>query len=402
MSARAGPHIAVLAGEPSGDALGARVMAALRSETGDGVRMTGVGGARMTEAGLASYVPMHELTVMGLAEVLPHLPRLRRHLATTVAALRADPPDAILSIDSPGFTLRVQRALADRGTVRIHYVAPQVWAWKAGRAKGLARDLDLLLTLLPFEPPLFRRHGLDARFVGHPAVERAAEARDGGTFRTRNAIPPRAPMLCVLPGSRRGEVERLLPVFETTLARLATDFLGLHAVVPTVPAVAERVRTAVHRWPVPATVVTADDAKAGAFAAADAALAASGTVATELAVAGTPTVIAYRMHPVSEVLARRLVKLDYVSVPNLILGREAQPEHLLERCTPDVLAPAVAAVLGDGDARRRALADGRAIAEALTGQAGAPSRQAAREILTRIARQPAERDGRSAIADPSG
>jgi lipid-A-disaccharide synthase len=381
MTPRHGPHVALLAGEPSGDALGARLMAALRAQTGDRVRFTGVGGARMIEAGLTSRVPMHELSVMGLIEVVPHLPRLRRHLAATVGALRADPPDAVVSIDSPGFTLRVQRALADLGAARIHYVAPQVWAWKAGRARRLARDLDLLLTLLPFEPPLFARHGLRSRFVGHPAIERAADAPAPEMFRARNGIPARAPLLCALPGSRRGEVDRLLPIFEATLARLATTFLGLHAVVPTVPGVERRVRAAVAQWPVPATVVTEPEAKAGAFAAADAALAASGTVATELAVAGTPTVIAYRMHPVSEVLARRLVKLDYASVPNLVLGREVQPEHLLERCTPDRLTPAVAALLGDGDARRRALADGRAVAAALMGEGGSPSRAAAREIL---------------------
>ena len=392
MTAEGGPHIALIAGEPSGDELGARLMAALRAETGGGVRISGVGGSRMRAEGLTSHVPMHDLSVMGLAEVVPHLPRLRRHLATTVAAVRADPPDAVVTIDSPGFTLRVQRALADLDAARIHYVAPQVWAWKAGRVKRLGRDLDLLLTLLPFEPPLFARHGLDARFVGHPAVERAATAPDGGRFRARHTIPERAPLVCVLPGSRRGEVDRLLPIFEATLAGLATAFLGLHAVVPTVPAVEARVRAAVANWPVPTAIVTDAEEKTAAFGAADVALAASGTVATELAVAGTPAVIAYRMHPVSEVLARRMVKLDWVSVPNIVLGRDVQPEKLLECCTPDVLTPALAALLQDGDARRRALADGKAVADALMGEDGPPSRAAARAILRRIGAVPAERD----------
>jgi lipid-A-disaccharide synthase len=368
-------------------------MAALREQTRGRLRLTGVGGSRMAAEGLCSLVPMADLSVMGLAEVVPRLPRLRRHLATTVAALRANPPDAVVSIDSPGFTLRVQRALADLHVRRIHYVAPQVWAWKAGRAKRLSRDLDLLLTLLPFEPPLFQCHGLDTRFVGHPSVERAAKASDPARFRANNTIPARAPLLCALPGSRRSEVQRLLPIFEPTLARLATVFLGLHAVVPTVPAVESRVRAAVAQWPVPTTVVTDDDDKAGAFSAADAALAASGTVATELAVAGTPTVIAYRMHPVTEVLARRLVKLDYVSVPNLILGREAQPERLLESCTPDTLTPVLADLLRDGDARRRAIADGRSTAARLTGNDSSPSRAAAREILTFMGCLATARDG---------
>jgi len=384
-AARAGaarpPDIAVIAGEPSGDALGGRLLAALRAETGDTLRIRGVGGPEMEAQGLSSLFPMAELSVMGLAEVLPHLRRLRRRLHDVTAALRADPPDAVVTIDSPGFTLRLHRRLADLETARIHYVAPQVWAWKPGRAKRLARDLDLLLALLPFEPPLFTRHGLPTRFVGHPAVERLHDAPDPGAFRDAHDIPRRAPLLCVLPGSRRSEVDRLLPVFEATAARLATAFPGLHAVVPTVPAVEARLRAGVAVWPVPARVVTGSGERLAAFAAADAALAASGTVATELAVAGTPTVIGYRMNPLSEFAARRLVKLPYVSIPNLVLGREVQPEYLLENCTPDRLAEQVTAFMADGTARSRAMSDGAAAARVLRAGEAPPSRAAAATIL---------------------
>ena len=384
-------HIAVIAGEPSGDALGGRLLAALHAETGGAVRFSGVGGPQMTAQGLTSLFPMAELSVMGLAEVLPHLRRLRRRLNATVAALHADPPDALVTIDSPGFTLRVQRRIAALETARIHYVAPQVWAWKAGRARRIARDLDLLLTLLPFEPPLFARHGLSARFVGHPAVERHRDAPEPADFRAAHGIPAHAPLLCVLPGSRRGEVARLMPIFETAVARLAAALPGLHAVVPTVPGVQAQVCAALDSWPVPVRVLTDGQAKAGAFACADAALAASGTVATELAVGGTPTVIGYRMHPVSECVARQVVKLPYVSIPNLVLGREVQPECLLSACTPDNLVAALIRFMYDSHARTRARADGAEAARALGAAGTPPSRAAARAILETIAPERVQR-----------
>jgi lipid-A-disaccharide synthase len=380
-TSEAGPLLFLVAGEPSGDALGARLMAALRAETGGRVRFAGVGGEQMQGQGLDSLFPMVELSVMGLVEVLPHLRRLRRRLRETVAAATALRPDAVVTIDSPGFTLRVQRRLAGLAVPRIHYVAPQVWAWKPWRARTLGRDIDHLLALLPFEPPLFEAHGLATTFVGHPAVERAAEAPDPAAFRAAHGIARDAPLLCLLPGSRRGEVDRLLPVFAASVTALARRFGGLAIVLPTVAGVASRVDAAVATWAVPVRVVTGERDKLGAFAAADAALAASGTVAAELAVAGTPTVIAYRMNPVTGWLARRLVRVPYVSLPNLVLNRPAQPEYLLEHCTPDNLVPAVSALLSDPDARARAKADGDAAAAALGAGGAWPSRRAAQAIL---------------------
>jgi lipid-A-disaccharide synthase len=295
-------------------------------------------------------------------------------------------PDVLVTIDAPGFSLRVSKRLKGAGFPLVHYVAPSVWAWKPWRARKIASFLDRLMALLPFEPPYFEAHGLTTTVVGHPAVEAAADPADGAAFRRRHGIEPGAPLLAVLPGSRRAEVGRLAPVFAATLARLAPDFPGLRAVVPTVPTVAPLVREAAKAWPVDTLVLDGPAEKYAAFAAADAALAASGTVAVELAVARCPTVVAYRVSPLSAAIARRMLKVRYVSIPNLVLDRVVQPELLQENCTPAALAPALAGLLRDGaKARQRQLADLERVVAALSGAGdGPPSRQAARCVLEAI------------------
>lgn len=381
----AGPLIFLIAGEPSGDMLGARLMAALKSETGGRVRFAGVGGAAMAAQGLKSLIDISDLAVMGLVEVLPHLFRIIGHIRRTASAARAARPDAVVTIDSPNFTLEVSKRLKGTGIPLIHFVAPSVWAWKAGRARRMAGYLDHLLVLLPFEPPYFERHGLATTFVGHPALEAAGQAGDPAEFRRRHGIPAKAPLICVLPGSRRGEVRRLLPVFKAALGLLAARFPGLHAVVPTVPTVGEEVAAAARTWPVPAMVVAGTANKYAAFAAANAALAASGTVAVELAVAGLPAVIAYRVSPLTAALGRRLLKIRHVSLPNILLDREVLPEFVQDRCTPDNLADAVGRLLAD-PAARQVQAEGYREATAKLSAGGvAPSQLAAQRILALLA-----------------
>ena len=379
-------HIFLLAGEPSGDRLGARLMRALAAETGGRVRFTGVGGEAMTAAGLDSLFDMRALSVMGLAEVVPHLRQIARRLDAVVAAVREQRPDAVVTIDSPSFALRVQRRLAGSGIPRIHYVAPQVWAWKPWRARRLARDVDHLLTLLPFEPPLFTRHGLAATFVGHPAVEAPrATPNTVRAVRSDLAIPRAAPVLCVLPGSRQGEVARMLPVFAETVAALARDIPGLHVVLPTLTGLAPVIERDTAAWPVPVRVLCGPDATASAFACAQAALAASGTVALELAVAGVPAIVAYRVHPATAAVVRRLIRVRHVSLPNIVLDRTVQPEYLQDACRRDLLAPALTTLLRDPDARARHAAEGTAAARALgLDDATPPSTRAARAVLATL------------------
>ncbi len=377
----AGPLIFVVAGEPSGDMLGGRLMAALKIK--GRVRFAGVGGTRMTAEGLESLFPMRELSVMGYLEVVPRIPRLLARVRETASAARACRPAAVVTIDSPDFSFRVARRLAGEGIPLIHYVAPQVWAHRPGRAAKIARFLDHLLALLPFEPPYFEAVGLPCSFVGHAVVEEGADQGDGRGFRARHGIPPNAPLVCVLPGSRQSEVTRLLPIMELTLAKLARRFRGLRAVVPTVETVASVVIEHAGRWPVETRVVAGRQEKCDAFAAANVALAASGTVALELAIAGVPMVITYRANPLTMWAARRMIRVPYVCLVNLILDRPVVPELLQENCRPDVLAEAVAALLSDEQASAAQTADARRAVEEL-GLGGPPPSQRAAEVVLGI------------------
>jgi len=378
------PLVFLVAGEPSGDRLGARLMAALKRETGGRVRFAGVGGPEMAAEGLQSLIPISGLAVMGLIEVLPHIPRIWRSIRAVVDQARALRPDVVVTIDSPVFTLEISRRLAGHGIPLVHYVAPSVWAWKPGRARRMARYLDHLLALLPFEPPYFERHGLATTFVGHPAIEESPAAENAAAFRRGHGIAPGAPLICALPGSRRGEVRRLAPVFGAALGDLRGCFPGLSVVVPTVSTVADAVAREVRDWPVPAIVLPRAADKTAAFAAADVALAASGTVAVELAAAGLPAVIAYRLAPLSAFLARRLIKLRHVSLPSILLGREVQPEYLQERCTAGNLAAALERLLADPAARAAQIKGAGAAVALLDPGGAAPSGCAARRVLSLI------------------
>lgn len=378
------PLIFLVAGEPSGDAIGARLMAALKYEAGGAVRFAGIGGARMESEGLTSLFPMSDLTLFGLAEVLPKIKLVKARIAETVAAVRAARPDAVVTIDSPGFSFRVQKRLGAGWTKRIHYVAPTVWAWRPGRARKIARFLDRLLVLLPFEPPYFDAVGLPCDFVGHPVVEEGANRGDGPGFRAQHGIAADAPLLVVLPGSRRSEVRALLPVFTDVLARLQSQFPTLRAVVPTLGTVAGDVKRATASWPVPTLVVEGVVEKYAAFAAGTAAMAASGTVSLELAIARLPAVIAYRIHPVSAAVARRLVKVRYATLANIILDRMAVPEFIQDRCRADLITESVSQLLADPAARAIQAGEVSLALDQLGGDDPPPSQRAARAVLAAI------------------
>ncbi len=345
-AATGAPSIYLIAGEPSGDLIGAGLMAALKDATGGAVRFAGIGGEHMAGHGLRSLFPMAELSVMGLVEVLPRVPRLLRRIHQTALDIRRRAPDAVVTIDAPGFSFRVARRLAGRGIPLIHYVAPTVWAWRPGRAAKIARFLDHVLAVLPFEPPYFEAVGLPCTFVGHPIVAESATG-DGLRFRADHHIPSDAPVLGVLPGSRYSEVSRLLAPFGGAVALLRERLPDLRVVTVTVGSVADYFPPATRDWRAPVTVVRDASARADAFNACDAAIAASGTVAVELAVAGTPMVIGYRMAPLTMAIARALVRVPYVNVMNLTLGREAIPEFIQEACTAEALAEQAGKLLVD-------------------------------------------------------
>lgn len=354
MGAR-GLTLFLIAGEASGDALGAALMEGVEA-LAPGARIVGVGGPLMEARGLRSLFPMEELSVMGLAEILPRYPALRRRmLQTTRAALEAA-PDAVVTIDAPAFGLSVvRRVRAARPEARlIHYVAPSVWAWRAGRARKLRGQVDLVLALLPFEPPLLEAEGVPCRFVGHPVATRPPpDPAAGRAFRAAHGLD--GPVLCVLPGSRRSEVGRLAPVFGDALAILTRHRPDLRAVVPAAPAVAAMLPEAMAGWPGRPTIVPPGD-KAAAFAASDAAIAASGTVSLELAHARVPMVVAYDVHPLTRLLLARMLRTDTVTLVNLVSETRAVPEFLGRDCRPGPIAEAAHALLEDASAQRAAFA----------------------------------------------
>jgi len=374
--------IMLVAGEPSGDRLGASLMAALQKRRED-VTFVGVGGPSMEAEGLKSSVPIDDLAVMGLVEVIPRIPQLKRHIRNTAARVQQERPDVLVTIDAPGFNFRLAKQLTGTEIPRIHYVAPSVWAWRPGRAKKIAPLFDHLLALLPFEPPFFEAVGLPTTFVGHPAVERA-QIGDAEAFRARHDIQEGTRTLVVLPGSRRSETDRLLPVFAETVRQVLALHADLRVIVPTVEHVAATVGQAVKNWPGSPIVVTGDLERRNAFAVADVALAASGTVSVELALAGVPAIIAYDVNRITAAIAERLVKTEHVSLVNILLQRAAIPEFILDRCRPDLLTEAVTGLLTSPEARE---AQRQAYAEALDmlrPLMGLPSEAAAEVVLNLI------------------
>jgi lipid-A-disaccharide synthase len=337
----------------------------------------------MTAEGLSSLFPLDDTAVMGLREVVPRIPAILRRVREAADYAVRHKPDVVVLIDSPDFTHRIaQRLKRVAPEIRtVNYAAPQVWASRSYRARKMARYFDLVLALLPFEAQFFEAHGLKAVFVGHPVVERAAQIKGGALLRDRLRIAPRAPLLAVLPGSRMNEVRLLLPPFREAVAHLRTSIPDLVSILPVVDHVAPYVREHTRGWPSPLNIVEGDADKFAAFDAADAALAASGTVTTELALAGTPMVVAYRLGALTYALVRPFVKVKFITLANILLDRPAVPEFVQRACTGEALAGALLPLLADAGARARQTRD---LAEAVQklGLGGErPSVRAARALL---------------------
>jgi lipid-A-disaccharide synthase len=358
-------------------------MAGLKAAADDRVKFVGVGGAAMEARGLKSLYPLDATAVMGLREVVPKIPAILARVREASDFAIATRPDAVVLIDSPDFTHRIAQRLKrlDPSIRTINYVAPQVWASRAYRARKMATYFDLVLALLPFEAPFFEKYGLRSVFVGHPVVERAAKIKGGAEFRARHVIGPDAPLLAVLPGSRTNEIRFILPVFRDAVAKIAARVPGLVTVLPTIPHVAARVVAGTTDWPTPLHIVESEEEKFASFDASDAALAASGTVTTELALARKPMVVGYKAGGLTYALASLVMNVHYITLINILLDREAVPEFLQSRCTPDNLADAAVKLFKDRDAISHEL-DDLDEATLLLGRGGeAPSIRAARAIL---------------------
>jgi lipid-A-disaccharide synthase len=390
----------VITGEPSGDALGGALIAALRKRVGERLRVAGIGGERMREEGLESLVPLSDLAIMGVAEVLPRFPIILRRVRETVASIRSSRPDAVVTIDSSGFSWRVAQRLRRHGErlLLIHYVAPMVWAWRPGRARRMARWYDHLMTLLPFEPPHFKQVGLACTYVGHPVLESGADRGDGIRFRAAHRLRDNELLITVLPGSRDGEVRRLLPIFGQAL----NVFQGLvgpfRVVVPTLATVAARVTDAAAVWPGQPIIVQRPQEKYDAFAASRAALAASGSVSLELALAKLPMVIGYRLNRATEALLDQVLNVRQVNLVNLLIGRPLVSELLGPNCTPPALAASLAELVRDERVRVRHQQGYDEAIRRLRGDGVSPSLQAADQVLDLVTRR---RNGSGSTAQRS-
>jgi lipid-A-disaccharide synthase len=310
-----------------------------------------------------------------------------RRVGEVVAAIAAMRPDAVVTIDSSGFSWRIAQRLRRRGDTvpLIHYVAPMVWAWRAGRARRMARWYDHLMALLPFEPPYFERVGLSCSYVGHPVLDSGADRGDAARFRNTNGLGTDETVLAVLPGSRTGEVRRLSPIFGAALAHLEATIGRFRVAVPTVANVAAAAAGAVRGWPGQPILLYDTQAKYDAFAASRAALAASGSVALELAMARLPMVVCYRLNPLTEALLDRLLKVRQVNLVNLLLDRPVVRELLRGDCNPELLAAEAARLVQDEQVRAAHLAGYDAALRRLGANGRSPSLQAADQVLAIVA-----------------
>ena len=332
------PLIYVIAGEVSGDIIGARLIREIKRLRKHKFSFAGVGGEQMTNEGVQSLFPISEMAVMGIFELVPHVPNLIRRIHETVQDIIAKKPVAVISIDSKAFTMRVAKLIqkkqkeSDKEIKLIHMVAPTVWAWRPGRAKNISKFLDHLLTLFPFEPPFFTRHGLPTTFIGHPLAEQPVGC--SSVYRNIHDVDEATKIISLLPGSRPGEIKRLLPTFKKTLDLLLKKYPNIHIAMPTVVSVEGMLRRETLGWGTPVSIITDPEMKLNALAASSVALAASGTVTLELALAKVPSVIAYKVNPLSAIIGYFLVNQDAVVLPNKLMGKEIFPLYLQWKCTP--------------------------------------------------------------------
>ena len=376
--------IALVAGEASGDLLGAGLVSALRRRYPD-AQFAGIGGDAMRAAGMDAWHDASELAVMGLSEVLSHLPRLLRLRRALRERVLAWNPDVFIGIDAPDFNLGVERWLKQRGVRTVHYVSPSVWAWRESRAQKIGDSADLVLCLFPMEPAIYARHGVDARFVGHPLADAMPLEPDRAAAREALGLPRDAPMLAVLPGSRLGEIERLGGIFLEAASRVSQGIPGLRVLIP---AATPGCRAAIEgllsdaRFPIRDFRLLDGDART-AMVASDVVLLASGTATLEAMLAQRPMVVGYRIAPLTHAIVKGLsmLKVDSYALPNVLAGERVVPELMQADCTPARLAEAVLRWFHDPAAIERLQPRFRAIHAELRRDASAQAARAVAELL---------------------
>jgi lipid-A-disaccharide synthase len=374
-------HFALVAGEVSGDILGASLIRALRARFPDAT-FYGVAGPRMVAEGCEALASIDALSVMGIAEVIKVLPRLFRLRAELVERFSADRPDCLIGIDAPDFNLGVERRLRDRGIKTVHYVSPTVWAWRQGRVKGIARAVDLMLCLFPFESKFYAAHQVRAAYVGHPLADELDDSMTQAEARRQLGLPEDAPCVAILPGSRAGELKYLAEPFAATAAWLQQRVPQLNFVVPVAkPRLRPLMERAIATQAPQARWKVLDGQSREAMRAADVVLLASGTATLECLLLGRPMVVAYRTSWITAVLVRSLIKIERVSLPNLLSNAEVVPEFMQEQVLPGSLGPELLQLLIQPEQRARQLAPFKAVRAELKRNAAERAANAIAELL---------------------
>ncbi len=373
------PLIYFITGEPSGDILASRLMQSLREQHPD-VRFAGMGGETMTAMGFKSLFDISEISVMGFWEVLPKLPLILKRMKEVMADIDRLQPDVIVTVDSWGFVSSILQKLKKKKSAIpvVHYVAPQVWAWKKSRAPKAAKLMNRMMTLWPYEPQYFEKYGLHCDFVGHPVIENTANLTDDlSEFKMQHAIPQQGTLLCVLPGSRHSEIKKLIPVFKKVIARLQAHYPDLFLIIPSVAAMAGEVSRAFAGVPVPHVVLIGQRERYNAFRASAFALAASGTVTLELAACGTPHVIAYKFSALTNQLIKRLATTKYANLINILADKLVIPEFVLDHCRDDLITAKVLDLMRHPEAAQAQVAEAKQYFSQLKPEGMMPSEKAA-------------------------
>jgi len=377
----------LIAGEPSGDLLASRLMRAMSAKHPK-TEFFGVGGKTMENEGLNSLFDISELAVMGIMEVVPSIPHILKRIKQTVSDIERVKPDVVVTVDSWSFSARIHKALKKKklGIVQVHYVAPQVWAWKKKRARTMYKYIDHLLTLFPYEPKYFTPYRLPTDFVGHPVIESNIIYGDKTNFKKSWNISDDQKIMAILPGSRKNEVARLFPVFLSAAQKFYEKNPDYIFVVPTVHTVEDKVRKMVQNTTLPVIVLSSEYDRYDALKASEVAVAASGTVALELAMVDVPHIIAYRVAPFTAFIARHFLKIQFVNLSNILLGREIVPELLQENCTEDKILYYVSELLKKGDLYERQISGFQKVKEILGMGEQTPSANAA-DVIFKIVRE---------------
>lgn len=374
------PLIYLVAGEPSGDLLASSVMKALKEQTRGQVRFAGVGGEMMHVQGLSSLFPMKEISIMGLMEVIPHIPNILTRIQQTVEHIEKIKPSVVVTFDAPGFNFRLAKRLQNLKIPLIHYTAPSVWAWRPGRALKISKLYDHLLTLFAFEPEYFQVHNLTTTFVGHPLVEKNIDHIDGSVFRHRYDFASNDPLIVVLPGSRVAEIKKLLPTYSVVLKALGEYIPHLRIIIPTLPHLVPLINKSIGST-LSYLIVTDEHEKYQAMRASQVALVTSGTTTLELALAQTPMVVAYKTSKITEWIIRPLLQTNHFALPNILAKREIVKEFIQEHCNPDNIYNELLMLLKNTAYKEQQQQQLRNLLPSLKNNHDTPSSEAAKIIL---------------------